>query len=246
MATVLLIGESWFTQLTEVKGFDSFTVNGYEVGTQWIAPALQAQGHDFRHLPSHLVDSAWPDLSDVDVILVSDCGANTFLLGTATFAGGEPVPNKLTELAEFVRNGGGLGMIGGYLSFSGIDAKAQFAGTALADVLPVEIGRTDDRVEIPEGVEPVATIPSHEALGGATCFGPLLGYNQVVARPEATVLAMSGQDPLVAVWEVGAGRAFVYTSDCGPHWASRTYADSPDYSRLWQGLVGWAAGGGSD
>jgi len=57
MATVLLIGESWFTQLMEVKGFDSFTVSGYEVGTQWIEPALTGGGHDFRHLPSHLVDS---------------------------------------------------------------------------------------------------------------------------------------------------------------------------------------------
>jgi uncharacterized membrane protein len=244
MATVLLIGESWFTQLMEVKGFDSFTVSGYEVGTQWIEPALTGGGHDFRHLPSHLVDSAWPDLSDVDVVLVSDCGANTFLLGTATFTGGEPVSNKLAELAEFVRGGGGLGMIGGYLSFSGIDAKAQFAGTPLADVLPVVIADTDDRVELPQGVDPVATQGSHVALGGATCFGPLLGYNQVQARPEANVLAVCGDDPLVAIWEVGTGRAFVYTSDCGPHWASRSYADSPDYARLWQGLVGWAADGG--
>ena len=55
---------------------------------------------------SGLVDSAWPDLSDIDVVLVSDCGANTFLLGNATFIGGEPVPNKLVELAEFVRVGG--------------------------------------------------------------------------------------------------------------------------------------------
>jgi uncharacterized membrane protein len=244
MATVLLIGESWFTQLMEVKGFDSFTVSGYEIGTQWIEPALTGNGHDFRHLPSHLVDSAWPELSDIDVVLVSDCGSNTFQLGTATFAGGEPVPNKLTELAEFVRGGGGLGMIGGYLSFSGIDAKAQFAGTPLADVLPVVIARTDDRVELPQGIDPVATERDHPALGGATRLGPLLGYNQVQARPDATVLAVCGDDPLVAIWEVGAGRAFAYTSDCGPHWASRSYAGSPEYGCLWQGLVSWASHGG--
>lgn len=242
MATVLLIGESWFTQLMEVKGFDSFTVSGYEVGTQWIEPALTEAGHEFRHLPAHLVDGGWPDLSGVDVVLVSDCGANTFLLGNATFTGGEPVPNKLAELAAFVRGGGGLGMIGGYLSFSGIDAKAQYAGTPLAGALPVLVAETDDRVEIPEGIDPVATRPEHPALGGATSFGPLLGYNRVVARDEATVLATCGDDPLVAVWEIGAGRAFAYTSDCGPHWASRSYADGPEYARLWRGLVGWAAG----
>jgi uncharacterized membrane protein len=244
MATVLLIGESWFTQLMEVKGFDSFTVSGYEVGTQWIEPALTAAGHEFRHLPSHLVDSAWPDMSDVDVVLVSDCGANTFLLGSATFTEGVPAPNKLTELAAFVRAGGGLGMIGGYLSFSGLDAKAQFAGTPLADVLPVLISTSDDRVEVPEGVEPAATMPEHPALGGAGAFGPLLGYNRVAARDEADVLVTCGNDPLVAVWECGEGRAFAYTSDCGPHWASRPYADGATYGQLWQGLVGWAAGAG--
>lgn len=232
MAIVLLIGESWFTHLMEVKGFDSFTVSGYEIGTQWIEPALTAAGHEFRHLPAHLVDSGWPDLSEVDVVLISDCGANTFLLGAATFAGGEPVPNKLTELADFVRAGGGLGMVGGYLSFSGIDAKAQFAGTPLAEVLPVLVAPTDDRVEVPEGIDPVTRMPQHPALGGATSFGPLLGYNRVVARDGATVLASCGQDPLVAVWEVGDGRAFAYTSDCGPHWASRSYADGSDYAQL--------------
>jgi len=110
-----------------------------------------------------------PALFDVDVVLVSDCGANTFLLGAATFTGGEPVPNKLAELAEFVRGGGSPRLIGGILSFSGIDAKAQFAGTQLADVLPVVIACTDDRVELPQGVDPVATQVDHVALGGATC-----------------------------------------------------------------------------
>jgi uncharacterized membrane protein len=241
MATVLLIGESWFTHLMEVKGFDSFTVSGYEVGTESIEAALTSAGHEFRHLPAHLVDAGWPDLADVDVVLVSDVGANTFLLGQATFQGGRPQPNKLAELAGFVRSGGGLGMIGGYLSFSGIGARAQYAGTPLADVLPVEIARTDDRVEVPEGIDPVR-VADHPALGGATVLGPLLGYNQVRPYAGATVLARCGNDPLVAIRRVGAGRSFAYTSDCGPHWASRDYAGSPEYGLLWNGLVSWAAG----
>jgi uncharacterized membrane protein len=243
MATVLLIGESWFTHLMEVKGFDSFTVSGYETGTEWIEAALTSAGHQFRHLPAHLVDSGWPDLADTDVVLISDVGANTFLLGQATFQGGRPQPNKLAELAAFVQAGGGLGMIGGYLSFSGIDARAQYAGTPLAEVLPVQVARTDDRVEVPEGVDPVV-VTSHPALGGATVLGPLLGYNQVSPLADATVLARCGDDPLVAIRTVGAGRTFAYTSDCGPHWASRDYAGGTEYARLWNGLVAWAAGAG--
>ncbi len=41
-------------------------------------------------------------------------------------------------------------MIGGYLSFSGIDGKARFQRTAVADVLPVRMHDGDDRVEVPK------------------------------------------------------------------------------------------------
>ncbi len=43
-------------------------------------------------------------------------------------------------------------MIGGYLSFMGIEAKANYKNTVLADVLPVTMLDGDDRVEKPEGV----------------------------------------------------------------------------------------------
>ncbi len=41
-------------------------------------------------------------------------------------------------------------MIGGYLSFMGIEAKANYKNTVLADVLPVTMLDGDDRVEKPE------------------------------------------------------------------------------------------------
>ena len=48
-----------------------------------------------------------------------------------------------------MRDGGGLLMIGGYLSFAGIDGKARYHGTPVEDALPVTIAATDDRVEAP-------------------------------------------------------------------------------------------------
>jgi uncharacterized membrane protein len=242
MAKVLLVGESWFKYTMEVKGFDSFSLGGYEEGTEWIAAALREGGHEFHHLPAHLVDGAWPDPGEFDVILVSDVGANTFLLGTATFVEGVPVANRLGQLADFVRAGGGFGMIGGYLSFSGINARAHYAGTPLADVLPVSIASVDDRVEVPEGVMPTLDLADHPALAGATDLGPLLGYNRVGLRPGATLVASCGADPLIALGSFGSGRSFAYTSDCGPHWASSSYVGTPEYSALWNGLVTWAAG----
>ena len=36
------------------------------------------------------------------------------------------IPNALALIKEYVSNGGGLLMIGGYLSFTGIEAKANY------------------------------------------------------------------------------------------------------------------------
>ena len=44
---------------------------------------------------------------------------------------------KSLLLADWVRAGGRLLMVGGYLSFTGIEAKANYRNTPLADVLPV-------------------------------------------------------------------------------------------------------------
>ena len=240
MSRVLLVGESWFKHTLELKGFDSYSFGAYEVGTEWISAALRNGGHEFAHLPSHLVDSEWPNLTDFDVILISDVGANTFLLGSSCFVDGQPGPNKLQELAEYVHNGGGLGMIGGYLSFAGIEGKAHYANTVIEDVLPVTISNHDDRVETPEGVQPDVLQPRHPIMAGVETLGPLLGFNSVTAKSGATVIAALGRYPLLAVWTVGRGRTFAYSSDCGPHWASRSYIESKAFAQLWCQLVTWA------
>jgi uncharacterized membrane protein len=243
VSRVLLVGESWFHYSVEVKGFDSYSHGGYEVGTEWLAAALSQGGHEFAHLPSHLVATEWPnDLAEFDLVLLSDVGENTFLLTPETFVRGERRANPLVAIAEYVRAGGAFGMIGGYLSFGGIDGRAHYASSAIEAVLPVMISPFDDRVELPEGTDPTIALPGHLALGGATTLGPLLGYNRLTARVDAQVIALCGEDPLLAVWIVGEGRAFAYASDCGPHWAAPAYLASSEYVRLWNGIVAWATG----
>ncbi len=70
-----------------------------------------------------------------DAIVISDIGSNTFLLQNDTLSTSHK-PNALELIKEYVNNGGGLLMIGGYLSFMGIEAKANYKNTVLADVLP--------------------------------------------------------------------------------------------------------------
>jgi uncharacterized membrane protein len=134
-------------------------------------------------------------------------------------------------------------MIGGYLSFSGFQARAAYAQTELASVLPVEMLIGDDRVERPAGAVATVIDGSHPALGDVGVEWPaLLGYNRTIAKHDAHVLVTIDGDPLVAVGTHGAGRTGVFTSDCSPHWAPTAFCEDWDgYGRVFGGLVEWLA-----
>jgi len=135
-------------------------------------------------------------------------------------------------------------MIGGYMSFSGIDGKARYGVSPLADVLPVKMLASDDRVEIPEGFLAEVTEKDHPALAGVpTGWPPLLGYNRVRTKPDATVLVVRGEDPILVVGSVGRGRAAAFMSDLAPHWAPPEFIGWPGYGLLWTSLLGWLARG---
>ena len=40
--------------------------------------------------------------------------------------------------ADYVQGGGGLVMVGGYLTFQGIDGRASYAGTLVEEALPAK------------------------------------------------------------------------------------------------------------
>lgn len=242
---VLLAGESWISTTTHVKGFDSFTTSTYAEGADDLRAALTAGGFDVHFLPSHLAPTQFPSSADAlsayDCVILSDIGTNTLLLAPATWERGEPAPNRLELLREYVQRGGGLIMVGGYLTFQGIEGKGRWAGSAVEDVLPVTLQSVDDRIERPEGIAP-RVVADHSIVAGLDERWPLvLGYNRVAARPDALVLARVGDDVLLACREIGSGRTVAYTTDCGPHWCPTSFVQWPGYQQLWQQMVGWAA-----
>jgi uncharacterized membrane protein len=244
---VLIAGESWSMHTIHQKGFDSFTTTAYGEGHQWLSAALSSGGYDVHHLPNHLATDQFPatpaDLRQYDVVILSDIGANTLLLSSATFARSVSSPNRLTLLRDFVQNGGALIMVGGYLTFQGIEGKARYAGTPVEDALPVTLMQVDDRVEAPEGAVPRVADASHEIVAGLPGEWPnLLGYNRIMAKPGATIVATVGNDPLIAAWEFGKGRSVAFASDCGPHWAPPEFVEWEGYAPLWRQLIGWAIG----
>jgi uncharacterized membrane protein len=245
VAHVLIAGESWTTTSIHVKGFDSFTTVEYREGVGFLRDALLGAGHDVTFMPNHVAHESFPfsagELDPYDVVVLSDIGANTLLIPPATFSAGARFANRLAALRDWTLAGGGLAMVGGYLSFQGIEAKAAYRGTPVADVLPVELEVGDDRVETPEDPVPRAA-GSHPVVEGLEGSWPaVLGYQRVRARQQASVLATVNGDPLVVVGEAGSGRSLAFTTDVGPHWAPLDFVGWPGFTRLWDQAVRWLA-----
>ncbi len=243
---ILLVGESWMSYTTHVKGFDSFCTSSYETGEKWLVQALESAGHTVDYMPNHIAMDSFPytieELSLYDCLILSDIGANTLLLPTATFCSSNIKPNRCNLIREFVLEGGSLLMIGGYMTFSGVDGKGKWQDTAVQDVLPVNIFSTDDRMEHSEGVHP-KKYTEHEILNGLPSeWPPLLGYNKTELKNDAQLLVTVGNDPLIAIAEYGKGRSAVFTSDCAPHWAPPMFINWECYNTIWINLVKWMTG----
>lgn len=249
MAKVLFVGESWSTVSFHLKGFSIYTAGDYEEGGTPLIDALAAEGIEVTYLRSHEVAARYPrsveELKQYDTVVFSDVGADTFLLRPDTLKRSLVMNNPLADVATFVEGGGGFLMVGGYLSFSGFGGNACYPNTAIADILPVEMIRGDDRVERPEGVTPQVT-GTHEVLAGIPAeWPPFLGYQRLVARPGGTVLMTAGKDPFLVLGTHGRGRVAAFASDCSPHWGTPQFVNWEHYAPFWGGLVRWLSGSGS-
>jgi uncharacterized membrane protein len=167
-------------------------------------------------------------------------------LSRDVFVLSEKRPNRIDSIVEYVRNGGGLVMIGGYLSFSGFEAKAAFNRTAIPSVLPANMVDGDDRVERPEGVSVTIDKRDHPILSGISGEWPaFLGYNRLTQREGYDPIATVGDDVFLAAGTFASGRSVVFASDCGPHWGPPEFLQWRHYHTLWKNIMEWSAGRGS-
>ncbi|MFI0843948.1 glutamine amidotransferase [Mesorhizobium sp. IMUNJ 23232] len=241
---VLIAGETWFTTSVHTKGFDSFTTTTFHEGYSFLKAALEASGHQVEIIENHVAPTNFPDspeaLSRYSTVILSDIGANTLLLHPNTWLRSDRSANKLHAIADYVKGGGGLIMVGGYLTFTGIEAKGCWKDTVVEACLPVRLMTTDDRQEHPEGIVGEIVKPDHPVLAGVDGALPaLLGYNRTSLAPGAELLAKIDGDPLVAVTEAGKGRTAVFTSDCSPHWCPTDFVNWQGYRQLWSNLCAW-------
>lgn len=245
---VLLVGESWTTSETHYKGFDQFGSVRFHTGATPLLEAMKDSDFQIDYMTAHDAAEGFPfamdGLAPYDIIILSDIGANTFLLPPDVWLRSKTVPNRLRLLKEWVAQGGNLLMIGGYFSFQGIDGRARWRNTAVEDTLPVTCHPWDDRVEIPEGAQADILLPDHPVMAEMpAAWPPILGVNEVMVRNGATVVARLPEDqgghPLLVLGQHGQGRTAAWTSDVGPHWLSPEFCDWPGYGTLWKNLFGW-------
>jgi uncharacterized membrane protein len=246
MSRVLIAGESWTTTSIHTKGFDSFTTVAYQEGVHDFAAALRSGGHDVTFMPNHVAAQSFPDtqegLDEFDVVVLSDIGSNTLLMPNDVFLHSKTQPNRLRVLRDWVRTGGSLLMVGGYLSFQGIEGKANYKKSLLAEALPVLMEDGDDREECPEGAVPHLFGPVHPCTTGLPDTWPsLLGFQRLAPRSAAEVLTQVNGHPLLTVGHYGQGRCAAFASDIGPHWAPPAFTQWEGFGRLWSQTIAWLA-----
>ena len=244
MKKVLLIGESWHVHVTESKGFDVFTYDYYETAEQYLRAAVEGAGYEFHHIPSHMVEYDFPKtvegLLEYSVIMLSDVGANTFNLPMNVFQRLNPTPNRLEMLREYVSRGGSLVMIGGYLTFQGIQGRGCYRNSALAGVLPVELLEGDDRIEKSAGIKPEVVCPEHKIVSGMPGDWPqLLGYNRLIPKKDSEVIVKLEDDPMIVIGYYGKGKSVAYATDCAPHWSPEEFCNWEGYRKLWANIIDW-------
>lgn len=240
---VLIAGESWTTHTTHIKGFDSFTTSTYGEGIEYIRDALTEIGIIVDFLPNHYASVQFPttleQLNEYDVVILSDIGANTLMLPEDVFVRGNRFPNRFTLIEDYVKQGGAFMMIGGYMSFTGIDAKARYGQTEIKDILPIKMLDIDDRVEMPQGIHPVIE-KEHSIFDGIPKEWPFfLGYNKTIPGEVGEVLATLNGDPFIALREYGEGKTAIFSSDCAPHWGPKEFVEWDYYNRFWQNVFNW-------
>jgi len=246
MRRVLICGESWLAVTTHYKGFDQLSWASYDESVEWLERAVERASLAVDFMPDHLVPRRFPsaleELERYSLVILSDIGANSFLLHPDTAAHSRATPNRLDLLEKYVERGGGLLMIGGWLSFTGQDGKARYRGTGVERTLPVTLMETDDVVEVPQGFSAELVTTDHPVTSGIRGpWPPLLGYNRLRLRPDATPLLQHGGDPIAAVRAHGRGRTGVFASDCAPHWAPAEFLNWPGYDAFFGQMARWLA-----
>ncbi len=151
-------------------------------------------------------------------------------------------------LAEAVRKGAGLMMLGGHSSFG----DGGWADTPLADILPVQIHPADGQYEPEGGIKFVPNIVGLDSFilqVGANrpetqriwdTMKPILGTNRFgEVKQSAKILAETPEhEPLMVSMDVGKGRSIAYGGDTWV-WYRSSEESRLAHRKFWRQVVFW-------
>ena len=161
---------------------------------------------------------------------------------------------NLARIAEAVRQGRGLIMLGGYRSFG----PGGYGESPLAEALPIKMDkferqnfdeplRKDLHLPGPLTVAPSRNHPLAQLAAGPEnanrwrTLPPLEGANKFSGVKDAAgvqvILESSDGAPLLVSGEFGAGRVLAFAADSTWHWRMRGRGD--DHKRFWRQVMLW-------
>jgi uncharacterized membrane protein len=204
----------------------------------------QAPAEDLALIPFPVDELFREHLPSFDAVVLQDFDAQPYGL-----------ERHLPAIAQYVRRGGGLIMVGGPNSF----VAGGYAGTALASVLPVELdgsrGATsaDTGTFVPqwtdEGAEAPLLRPLRDVLGeslppmpGANVLGNVTPTGVTLWSHTSRTIERGIKMPVLAIGDQGDGRSIALGVDGS--WllefsALGTRTQGRGYAALWDGLLGW-------
>ncbi len=247
---ILLLGRAQTVIYTEVQGISHVPAAKEWDGARRLKQGLEAGGLRVTHISATIAPEVFPEsleeLTSYDVLFIGDIAADTLMLHPEVVYECVPHPNRLELIREYVLQGKGLVMTGGWLTFQGIEGKGRWHGTPVEEVLPVEILPHDDRVECPQAVRPAVRAADHPILRNVPPEWPrFMGYSRLKAKGAGQVLMTVQDDPFLVVGRFGRGRSVAFASSPGPHWGGmKEYLGWEGHDTFWTNVVRWAAGEG--
>ena len=105
--------------------------------------------------------------------------------------------------------------------------------------LLMEAVRETHRYVVQEPFRPVMTAPHARIMAGIGPLPRLHGYTATTAKRTAQVFMRSHKDdPLLAGWNFGLGKAVAWTSDVKPAW-SKAWIPWQDFGKFWGQVANW-------
>ena len=138
-------------------------------------------------------------------------------------------------LSEFAETGGGRPVF---------VENVQQLPTVLTEAV-----RETQRYTVQEQFQPIIVAPDNPIVTGIETLPSLYGYVATTKKETAQVLIRSHKDePILAVWNFGLGKAVAWTSDVKPAW-SKEWIPWHNFGKFWGQVINWAvpaADAGSD